>query len=107
MTTLKNESGLKPLGYSVLCIPYEPEFATSRIVLPPAVHERARMIETRAIVLEVGPECWNDESQPRAVVGDKVLIGKLAGNVMTGPADGKKYRMVNCGDIFCQITGEA
>ena len=71
------------------------------------------MIETRAIVLEIGPEAWTDESCPRAKVGDKVVIGKLAGTIINGTLpegpnkEYRKYRMVNAGDIYCQITGEA
>lgn len=107
MALLKNESGLKPLGYSVLCIPYDPEGQASVIFIPPSAQERARMIETRAIILEIGPEAWNDEAVPRAKVGDKVIIGKLAGTLVHGTKDGKKYRMVNAGDIYCQITEEA
>lgn len=104
---LKNESGLKPLGAAVLCIPYEPEFAESLIFIPPTAQERSRMVETRVIVLEVGPECWLDEAKPRAKVGDKVLVGAMAGRVVNGPKDGNKYRVVNAGDIFLQITEEA
>jgi len=111
--TLVNRSGLKPLGYSVLCIPYEPEFQATRLIIPPSAQERSRMVETRAIVLEIGPECWNDESVPRAKVGDKVMIGALAGKIVNGTLpegpnkEYRKYRMVNCGDIYCQITEEA
>lgn len=104
--TLVNTSGLSPSGAAVLVIPYEPEFAKSLIFIPPTASERSRMIEDRAIVLEIGSEAWADESRPRAAVGDKVLIGKLCGNIVNGPADGKKYRIVNAGDIYCTITQE-
>lgn len=104
---IENTSGLKPLGASVLCLPYEPEFAASLIIIPPTASERSRMIENRVIVIEVGPECWVDEAAPRAVPGDKVLVGKMSGTIATGPADGKKYRICNSGDIYTQITKES
>lgn len=109
---MTNNSGLKPLGHSVLCIPYEPELQSSLLIIPPMASERSRMIETRVVVLEVGPEAWNDESTPRAKAGDKVLIGKLAGSIVNGTLpegpnkEYRKYRMVNAGDIYCQITEE-
>lgn len=101
-----NRSGLKPLGVAVLVEPYEPEIKASRLHLPPTVAERSSMVETRAIVVAIGPSAWHDEMQPRAKVGDKVFITKLAGVMAVGPLDGKTYRLVNDRDIFCQITSE-
>jgi co-chaperonin GroES (HSP10) len=100
-----NKSGLKPLGKAVLIEPYEPEIKKSIIELPQQVQERTRMVETRAIVIEAGPSAWVEEAQPRAKPGDRVLISKFAG-VMISPEmteDGKSYRLVNDMDIFCQI----
>jgi co-chaperonin GroES (HSP10) len=64
------------------------------------------MVETRAIVIEVGPEAWKDEAKPRAEPGDKVLISKFAGVMATGTADGAKYRLINDNDIYCAIEVE-
>lgn len=101
-----NTSGLSPRGAAVLCLAYEPEFAKSLIFIPPTAQERSRMVEDRATVIEIGPEAWSDESEPRCAVGDKVLLGKFSGNIVNGPADGVKYRMVNAADIYCVITKE-
>jgi co-chaperonin GroES (HSP10) len=98
-----NKSGLRPLGRAVLVEPYEPEIKKSLLVMPDSVKERTAMIETRAIVLDIGPSAWDDEPAPRAVVGDKVLISKFAGVMVTGTADGKTYRIVNDRDIYCAI----
>ena len=100
---MKNVSGLKPLGRAVLVEHYEPEKKDSLIFLPDTVAERSLMVEQRAVVVEVGPACWPDEP-PRAKPGDKVLVSKLAGYMALGPADGKRYRLVNDRDIFAAIV---
>jgi len=101
-----NTSGLQPLGRAVLVKPYEPEKKEGLIVIPDAVQERTHMIEQRAVVLAIGDSAWEDESKPRAKIGDRVLVAKFAGAMAIGPLDGQKYRMVNDRDIFAKITGE-
>jgi len=100
---MMNKSGLKPLGRAVLVEPYEPEVKKSLIVMPDTVKDRTTMVETRAVVIDVGPVAWDDEPQPRAKPGDKVLITKFAGTMVVGTEDGKAYRLVNDRDIFCAI----
>lgn len=104
---MENKSGLRPLGRAVLIEPYEPELKKSVIVMPESVAERSTMVETRAVVVEVGPQAWDDEKVPRAKPGDKVLISKFAGAIANGTADGKKYRLVNDRDIYCAIEVES
>lgn len=98
---MKNETGLHPLGVAVLVQPYEPKVQSSVIALPDSVRERFSMVEARCVVLEVGPEAWKDEGQPRAKAGDRVLVTKYAGYAAQSPRDGKLYRLVNDRDIFC------
>lgn len=100
-----NTSGLRPLGRAVLVEHYEPEKETSLIVLPDSVQDRTLMVEQRAVVVAIGPACWPDEPA-RAAPGDKVLISKLAGYMAIGPADGKRYRLINDRDIFAAIVEE-
>jgi len=102
---MNNSSGLKPLGRAVLIEHYEEESKASLIELPDIVKDRTLMVEQRAIVVEVGPACWPDEPA-RAKPGDKVLISKMAGYMAIGPADGKRYRLVNDRDIFAAIVKE-
>ena len=104
--TTSNKSGLRPVGHAVLIQPYEPEFQRSVIVIPDFVSEGTKMRESRGIVMEVGSSAWDDEKQPRAKVGDKVMISKYVGALVTGPADNKLYRMINDRDIFCVIEAE-
>lgn len=103
---MENKSGLIPVGRAVLVQPYEPEIKEGTIILPEFVGDRQRSLEQRAIVIEVGPACWHDELEPRASVGDKVLVSAFAGYMATGPRDGEKYRFVNDKDIFARIVEE-
>lgn len=103
---MENNSGLAPLGRAVLVEHYEQEQQGSLIELPDMVKDRTLMVEQRAVVVAIGPACWPDEPA-RAKPGDKVLISKMAGYMAVGPADGKRYRLVNDRDIFAAITKEA
>ena len=95
-----NHTGLKPVGVAILVKPYTPEKSIIITV------ESSDIMEDRAIVLEVGPEAWKEESQPRAKPGDKVMLSRFAGKMVRSPVDGKVYRLVNDRDIICQIVSE-
>jgi co-chaperonin GroES (HSP10) len=101
-----NESGLRPLGRAVLIQPYEPERTSSIIVLPDDAKGRMQMVEQRAVVIEVGPCAWEDESVPRANPGDKVIVARFSGYMAVGTKDGKQYRFINDRDIFAAIEVE-
>lgn len=103
---MENLSGLAPVGVAVLIKAYEPERKGAQIVLPDSVQGRMAMVDSRALVVAVGPSAWHDEPTPRAVVGDRVLVTKFAGFMAKGPRDGETYRLVNDRDIFCTITHE-
>ncbi len=101
---MMNESGLKPLGRAVLVKPIElEELKTVKVIIPEDVRRGSATMEQRAIVVEVGGECWTDEKAPRAKPGDKVIVTKLAGYLAKGPKDGQLYRLVNDRDIFCRV----
>lgn len=103
---MQNKSGLKPVGRAVLVQLYEPERAESPIEIPGFIKEKSAMVEQRAVVVEAGAAAWEDESAPRAIPGDKVLITRFAGFMARGTADGLLYRLVNDRDIFCKIEHE-
>lgn len=106
MSEFKNPSGLKPAGRAVLIKPYQPERKQSMIVMPDEVANRDQSIEQRAMVIEVGPSAWCDETVHRAKPGDKVLVSKFAGFVAVGTRDGERYRFINDRDIFALIEVE-
>jgi len=97
---LINQSGITPKGHAILCIPYE--MKKGLIVLPDNVGDRAKMLEDRVIVLEIGPDAWTGKTA-RAVVGERVMISKFAGTVVKGPLDDKIYRIINDQDIYIGI----
>lgn len=105
MTTVTNGSGLEPLGRAVLVKHYTPEREGCLIELPDSVEGRTLMVEQRAVVIAIGPACWPDEP-PRAKVGDKVLVSKMAGYQAKGTKDGRFYRLINDRDIFAKIVAE-
>ncbi len=102
---VKNTSGVSPLGRAVLVEYYEPERRNTTIIIPESVRKGETLVEQRATVVEIGPACWPDEPA-RAQVGDRVLIARMSGYALTGPADGKLYRIVNDRDIFARINHE-
>lgn len=103
---MENRSGLDPRGVAVLIQKYEPERKGGMIEIPEAIQGRQAMVDTRAVVIAIGPAAWYDEPAPRAKVGEKVLVTAFAGFMAKGPKDGKQYRLVNDRDIFCAITYE-
>ena len=103
---MENNSGLDPRGVAVLIRPYDVKPKGGLIELPPEVAARQTMIENQAVVIAIGPSAWHDEPEPRAKVGERVLVTKFAGFMAKGPKDGKSYRLVNDRDIFCALTGD-
>jgi len=91
----------------VLIKAYEPEVKAGLIAIPEAVSRNMAMVEQRAIVVAIGPGCWDDEAEPRAAVGEKVMVTKYAGMMVQGTKDGQQYRLINDRDVFCAITEEA
>jgi co-chaperonin GroES (HSP10) len=119
-TVIWNPSGLHPTGHAVLVEMYQPEYERTIIAIPDHVRAQTKMLETRAVVLEVGPNAWKTSTwrlkvfgfevlsltsgePPRAKPGDRVLISKWGGVMVTGTLDGKLYRMVNANDVYCDI----
>ena len=106
VSTMKNTSGLRPLGRAVLVEPYDDEFHSTMIEIPATARERSMMVEAHCVVIAVGPEAWKEERVPRAKPGDKVLVSKWCGHITGKTVDGKQYRIVNAEDIFCAIDKE-
>lgn len=105
---MENLSGLRPKGVAVLVKPYTVAKKGSLIAIPASVRAQTDTVDNRVVVVEVGPEAWKDEAQPRAVAGDHVLITKFAGFMIKpeDTLDGESYRVVNDRDIFCGIPAK-
>lgn len=102
-----HKSGLEPLGHAVLVEMYDPAEASRSLIIPESVKQGMKSIETRAVIVAVGDLAWSDEPKPRALEGDKVLLANFSGVLVTGPKDGKTYRMVNDRDIYCKFEESA
>lgn len=98
---IENTSGIIPLGRAVLVKPVE-EQLSSVIAIPDSVSDRQVMMDTKMLVLAVGPEAWKEEKEPRALPGDVVLVSKFAGHIAKGD-DGRSYRLINAADIFAGV----
>jgi co-chaperonin GroES (HSP10) len=102
---VENKSGQVPLGHAVLVLTQmDTSIKSTTLIIPDEVKDRMNSIETRAIVVDVGPEAWKKESQPRARIGDVVLIARYSGHLIKGAWGGEAYRMVNDNDIFSGVT---
>lgn len=97
----KHDSGIRPKGHAVLGLPYEKPKKDSRIVIPETVKERTQILEDKIRIVAIGGACWSDEPEPRAQIGDLVLIPHLAGRAVRGK-DGIIYRMVNDRDVIAE-----
>jgi co-chaperonin GroES (HSP10) len=102
---MTNKSGLHPKGRAVLLEPYEPERKKGLIEIPESLKEKTMILESRAVVIEIGAAAWDDEKESRAKVGDVVLIAGFSGRMAKG-LDDKWYRIVNDRDIFMTIDQE-
>lgn len=98
---IANTSGIRPKGHMVLGLPYEKPKSDSRIVIPETIKERSQMLEDRIRIVAIGAACWKDEPEPRAKIGDLVLIPFLAGRMVRGK-DGVVYRAVNDRDVMAE-----
>lgn len=119
----ENSSGLEPRGRAVLIQVDDSLGVKSKtIAIPDIVREKTDMVEQNAVVIAIGPAAWMDEGFweptlwglwrrwriiPRARIGERVIVTKFAGYMTLGPADGKRYRMVNDRDIFGAVTYQA
>jgi co-chaperonin GroES (HSP10) len=104
-----NPSGIEAVGHAVLLLPYDPEVAASPLIVPETVKRQLDMVESRAIVIAIGPDAWMEGGRhgtPRAKVGDKVLVSKFCGSIVRGPDDDVQYRMINGRDIYARIVRE-
>lgn len=100
---IENRSGYQPLGRAVLVRMIQ-EKAEGLIAIPDQVKASMAVMEDRAEVIEIGSECWTDESQPRCEPGDKVIVTKFAGYILKETKDGNIYRLVNDRDVFARMV---
>lgn len=102
-TNESNTSGIHPRGKTLLIRPEEVEAISSGgIIIPVQSQEKEEMAQMYATLIEVGSEAWNDESQPRAQVGERVIFAKYAGSLFRGN-DGVRYRLIRDKELVATI----
>lgn len=68
------------------------------IILPEDIRKKEQMAETKAIVVAVGGNAFEDWKGVIPKVGDTVIVRKYAGYTVTDK-DGKEYQVCNDKDI--------
>jgi co-chaperonin GroES (HSP10) len=94
-----NSSGIHPKGYTLLILLDEVEESTGIIAKTQDRVAADQLAQTNATVIEIGPMCWSEETEPRAQVGDKIIFRLYAGEIKTG-ADNKKYRIIDDRSLY-------
>lgn len=103
-----NASGIVPLDLRVLVKPDTAEKVTSGgIILPPSSTDRDKYAMAKATLIAVGENAWEEAASrsgafARPAPGDRVLIAKYGGVVLTGE-DGEEYRLLNDEDIIGRL----
>jgi chaperonin GroES len=102
-----NTSGFEPLDLRVLVLPDEVKTKIGAIHLPDSVVEQDKWAQTKATVIAVGDNAW-EEARARAPgfmppqPGDRVLFGKYSGQRLKGD-DGKDYVIMNDEDVLARL----
>lgn len=108
---MNNTSGMWPLDVRVLVKP-DPVEAKSKggIILPDEHKEQQKFATVKATLVAVGVNAWAEASRTEAFSapqpGDRVLIAKYGGIVLTGD-DGEDYRLLNDEDVIGVLEGAA
>ena len=106
-----NTSGIQPLDLRVLVLPDPVETKTAGgIFLPDQHKEREKFATMKGTLIAVGENAWEEASARsdkfiKPVPGDRVLISKYGGVLITGD-DGKEYRIMNDEDVTALLIGE-
>jgi co-chaperonin GroES (HSP10) len=100
-----NNSGIYPVGISVLVLPDNVEQVTASgiVVSTDSEHSREEMRQTDGVVVAIGPNAFYDERTPRCKVGDRVIMASYAGMVRKGN-DGLNYRLIKDDDVVAILV---
>jgi chaperonin GroES len=106
-----NTSGIQPLDLRVLVLPDPVEERSAGGILLPEQHkEREKFATVKGTLIAVGENAWEEAAARSAsfippVAGDRVVIAKYGGIMLTGD-DGKDYRLLNDEDVIGLLIGE-
>jgi co-chaperonin GroES (HSP10) len=99
-----NKSGFSATGHRVLLLgdPVE-EVTEGGIILQKKTVDATMNLAVWATVVEIGHDCWCDQSTDYCQVGDRVLVGQYAGKFHDSPVDGKTYRFLQDLDVITPL----
>lgn len=103
-----NNSGIIPLDLRVLVKPDSAEkVSKGGIIIPEVVADQKKMAMMKGTIVAVGVNAWEEAVRRSAAfkrpeAGDRVLIAKYGGVVVTG-LDGEDYRLLNDEDIIGRL----
>ncbi|CAB4241272.1 GroS Co-chaperonin GroES (HSP10) [uncultured Caudovirales phage] len=104
---IHKESGISPVGTSVLLLPEQvaTKTQTGIILATDSMIDRLNMAATDGVVAAMSPDAFADlgEKAPRCQVGDKVKFVKYAGVTCVGN-DGLTYRLIHDNEILATIV---
>ena len=103
---IENTSGIIPIEYKVLVRIDKTSEKVGSIFIPDAVKDQKDMAEVKGTMIAHGGKAFGDFGDPFPKAGDRVMIAKYAGKLVSG-ADGLEYRIVSDKDISSIITNEA
>lgn len=89
----------QPVEYKVLVLPDPVEEYRGKIIIPENVRDRQQIAQDRATIIAVGGNAFEEWNPPVPAPGDRVLLNKHAGYVMTDKEENQEYRVVNDKDI--------
>lgn|SRR3990167_4857903 len=105
MAEKTNNSGITPVGVSILVLPDQVEEVTEAgVIVATAIQiDREQMAQTDGEVVAIGEYAYYDEKKARCKVGDRVIMAKYAGMVREGN-DGLIYRLLKDDDIKALLS---
>ena len=96
----------KPTGWRILILPFKmPEKTKGGIIFGQDTLEKQQVGSTCKLVLEMGPDCYNDKDRypegPWCKKGDWVIFARYAGSRIQ--IDGGEVRLLNDDEVLAKI----
>lgn len=101
---ITNNSGITPVGISILVLPDNVEEKTASGIIVGTIEqlEREQLKQTDGVVVAVADNAYFDEA-PRCKVGDRVVMAAYAGMLRKGNDD-IMYRLIRDADVIAVIS---
>jgi len=101
---MKNSSGIIPLEDKVLVLPHKVAEKAGMIVKPDVTREQEQLAQTVGVLVQVGPNAFEEWADPIPESGELVFFTKYAGARNILGADGQRYQLLSDRDITALVT---